>query len=121
MTILDDMNPFQSVAPPAMDTSAAATTDKPGAVADFYSVTGRVETSVGQREGRPAEREPVDWHHRSRLTAPAPFHPPAGYVLVERELLGRVVKRLWQQSERERRELLQRAFIGRFVPDFAGR
>ncbi len=33
---------------------------------------------------------------------------PAGYVLVERELLGRVVKRLRQASERDREQLRER-------------
>lgn len=35
------------------------------------------------------------------------FRIPPGFVLVERELLGRVVKRLRQAAERERQELLE--------------
>jgi hypothetical protein len=33
------------------------------------------------------------------------YHPPAGYVLIERELLGRVVKRLKFAAARERQAL----------------
>jgi hypothetical protein len=43
--------------------------------------------------------------------AAASFSIPAGYVLIERELLGRVVKRLKAASERERAELTMPAFL----------
>ncbi len=55
----------------------------------------------------PTTDEPVAaWQPPADAVAGSPI--PAGYVLVERELLGRVVKRLRQASERDREELRER-------------
>ena len=54
-----------------------------------------------------AEKAPANVHADHMGTAGAEFRVPAGYVLIERELLGRVIKRLWHAEERERKEMFE--------------
>lgn len=143
-TILDDLNPFESVSSRTTDNSAAALPIGAAAVLSFQSSDGGVESrhagrhwpspsfaqsakpmgdcieqteagvAPGPSEAFPSSPAPPVASHNSGERLPSSdaaggageaYRPPPGYVLVERELLGRVVKRLREAAVREREQL----------------
>ncbi len=91
---------------------AAARTDVLQTVGATVSARCEPIQSLGEAKGKP--QMPTGSKTADGLAQSI----PAGYVLIERELLGRVVKRLHQAAERERQELLLPAFIERAAPLF---
>ena len=106
---------------PAVETEAAVSH---GAAASFLASSSAVEQGAvnalvaGSNPALPAnsesaatvcvtEKAPANVHADHMGTAGAEYRVPAGFVLVERELLGRVVKRLKQAAERERKEMFE--------------